>query len=724
MDSSAVLSASGQDSMTIFPPPASKDSSQALHPPPSAKDPSQVRHPPPSTKDSSQVLRPPPSPKDFSQAPRPPSTKPDSSQVLPPPTSKDSAPVFPPPSPKDSIKMASVPLQPLKRTRKSNPKVKTGCSNCKQRRIKCDEARPACSQCLRTNRTCIGYPPPSRGDSVMLIAPKPLAAAQLSPISPLHQETELPLRRSLLKKRRPALPLIYEPATGPTFRHVEGLYFNLFRLHTASELSGYFSSSFWAQRVLQECHYEKAIRHAVVALGALYKTLEQSCEPRKPGHVDSAMSHWHVAVRQYSEACNAMLLIGHDENVRSNRTRLMASVLLACFDSFIGDHKQAIVQIQTGLGLLERIQTHGQSPSQHQVEQDIIVVFTRLAIQAKSYDMAFHFPQPYVIRLAPLGSHAAALPVSTPPGSKSPEISIPHRFASAVEARLASDRLCETLLRFIERLQDAKNNASNVLPSSWQQYGLKFKAQLDAWSYAFDHILESRLSPRITHLEKSGICALKMFQVNTNVLFMMMFCDTEAQFDAFEPHFRAIVSLGWEVVGADEKRATAPCLNPGACHARNATLYPNYNVSNMPNEALQCSNPNLCHAATSPRAIKPSFSADLGIVPPLFVVATKCREPRLRRQAIQLLSSSARREGMWDSQLAARIGQWIMEVEEEDEWLGPAAVPMRPIPENKRVMVKAVDFDLRAKHADVRVGTRAVYEGCVDLRSRETRLSW
>lgn len=31
--------------------------------------------------------------------------------------------------------------------------------------------------------------------------------------------------------------------------------------------------------------------------------------------------------------------------MRHHRTRLMASVLLSFFDSFIGDHKQAIVQI-------------------------------------------------------------------------------------------------------------------------------------------------------------------------------------------------------------------------------------------------------------------------------------------------------------------------------------------------------------------------------------------
>lgn len=33
---------------------------------------------------------------------------------------------------------------------------------CRQRRIKCDEKRPCCSQCLRFKRICTGYPPPQR----------------------------------------------------------------------------------------------------------------------------------------------------------------------------------------------------------------------------------------------------------------------------------------------------------------------------------------------------------------------------------------------------------------------------------------------------------------------------------------------------------------------------------------------------------------------------------
>ncbi|KAF5660691.1 transcriptional regulator [Fusarium heterosporum] len=36
-------------------------------------------------------------------------------------------------------------------------KVKTGCATCRIRKIKCDEAKPACQKCVNTGRTCDGY---------------------------------------------------------------------------------------------------------------------------------------------------------------------------------------------------------------------------------------------------------------------------------------------------------------------------------------------------------------------------------------------------------------------------------------------------------------------------------------------------------------------------------------------------------------------------------------
>lgn len=572
-----------------------------------------------------------------------------------------------------------------------------------------------------------------------VLAMAPLAATAIAPMAssvpPLSlllkgHSVVLPPRRANRRRRQPnpqpvnaPTPTIYHPSGDLTLRHTEGLYFELFRVQTASEISGYFNSSFWTQQVLQECHREIAIRHAVVALGALYKTLEQSCEPDSvpfPGamsRMEAVKCHWQVAVRQYSEACNAMLLL-NGESVSSYRTRLMASVLLACFDSFIGDHKQAIIQIQTGLGLLERLQDDRiQSPSSEgYVEEDILIIFTRLAIQAKSYDMAFHFPQPYVIRLGPQGRRDPSSPPVSDRGSppiSSPE-ALPYHFQSLKEARFASDKLCEMLLRFIEHLQLAKADASYTLPPSWKQYGLTFKDKLAAWSAAFEPIFLSRLTPGVSLLEKSGIAALKMFQINTNVLFLMMFCDTEVQFDAFLPHFKAIVELGWEVVGDDERRAAAQrCPNPKLCNHQHGISKGAFKAGKY-----------------ATHHVKPSFSAELGIVPPLFVVATKCRDPQTRRQAIQLLRSSARREGMWDSELAANIGHWVMQVEESDNPFPNMAAPLdevlptRAIPEEKRIMVQAVDFDLQSRFANLKVGSRNYRQGVQDMRHKETRITW
>ncbi len=283
--------------------------------------------------------------------------------------------------------------------------------------------------------------------------------------------------------------------------------------------------------------------------------------------------------------------------------------------------------------------------------------------------------------------------------------------------------------------------------------------------------------------EKAAIAVLKMSQIMSKILFLMTFSDSEMHFDNFTPYFKGIVDLALEVVGDEERRAAARrCPDASFCRHQD-----------------RCQPDIFGGHEYAARHIKPSFSADLGIVPPLYVVATKCREPRIRRQAIQLLRSSARREGMWDSELTARIGIWIAEIEEEDVDLfdasgygnsipTPGASPtltqsrpstsrgsspqsyrsdygngngnvkwessptpshastantslpsptspqqqqqqqhrgsVIPIPEEKRVMVRAVEFDLRERSAVIQLGSRNLKTGTPDLKTRVTKIVW
>ena len=61
----------------------------------------------------------------------------------------------------------------------------------------------------------------------------------------------------------------------------------------------------------------------------------------------------------------------------------------------------------------------------------------------------------------------------------------------------------------------------------------------------------------------------------------------------------------------------------------------------------------------------PRFSFEVGVVPPLHFTVMKCRDPIIRREAIDILFSCRRQEGMWDSVLCARLGSWLVDCEEE-----------------------------------------------------------
>ncbi|KKY23807.1 putative transcription factor cys6 [Phaeomoniella chlamydospora] len=55
---------------------------------------------------------------------------------------------------------------------------------------------------------------------------------------------------------------------------------------------------------------------------------------------------------------------------------------------------------------------------------------------------------------------------------------------------------------------------------------------------------------------------------------------------------------------------------------------------------------------------------DFGIIPPLFLVAIRCREPQTRRLALQQLYRLRRAEGSWSSFAAAKIAETIINIEE------------------------------------------------------------
>lgn len=89
------------------------------------------------------------------------------------------------------------------------------------------------------------------------------------------------------------------------------------------------------------------------------------------------------------------------------------------------------------------------------------------------------------------------------------------------------------------------------------------------------------------------------------------------------------------------------------------------------------------------------FTMDLGIIHPLFFIATKCRNWSLRRRAIAELRRAGR-EGVWEGPIMAVVAERIVQIEE-------AGLPRgEPIPESNRLheIRKNVVYETREVYVD------------------------
>ncbi|KAJ5334617.1 hypothetical protein N7452_007020 [Penicillium brevicompactum] len=83
------------------------------------------------------------------------------------------------------------------------------------------------------------------------------------------------------------------------------------------------------------------------------------------------------------------------------------------------------------------------------------------------------------------------------------------------------------------------------------------------------------------------------------------------------------------------------------------------------------------------------FSFDLGITPPMFLVASRCRHPLIRRKAVALMLQSPFYHGVWQDRYSGLCAQRIMEIEEDGIEI---LMDHIMIPEDRRVRKISADL--------------------------------
>jgi hypothetical protein len=252
--------------------------------------------------------------------------------------------------------------------------------------ILCTEGKPTCHRCQKFGVKCDGYVRPRK-------AP------------PIVKST----RKVLLPKSSIKILL-------PTFgfeNEVERKYFAQFQEKTALEIAPYFDSETWRRLVLQTCQVP-AIRHAIIAIGALDKTYMTSRTENDSNldlseDADSPNVHRRIALNHYTKAIRSMReSVEHGK--QDLRTTLITCLVIACFEAFHGNHPFANAQILTGMSLIyewkatfsNEIPMGFKSPKPDIVEDDLVQTFGRLEFQTCEYVGMYNRPTATLERQAAL----------------------------------------------------------------------------------------------------------------------------------------------------------------------------------------------------------------------------------------------------------------------------------------------------------------------------------
>ncbi|PKX97804.1 uncharacterized protein P174DRAFT_502293 [Aspergillus novofumigatus IBT 16806] len=203
-------------------------------------------------------------------------------------------------------------------------RVRTGCRTCRIRKVKCDEAYPACRRCLSTGRACDGYGIWGGGSSSRTTKP---SAVTVSSALVIGTMSDFPLAARI--------------------NNEEGRYIQWFKERTGSKMSGSFFSEFWSGFVLQAGMSEPAVLHAILALSCVHRQGILSDNGLKTEDEEK------LTLTRYSKAINHLQPHFKAKDRTAFRIALIVCVLFIALELLRGHFASARIHLQQGLNLLQ-----------------------------------------------------------------------------------------------------------------------------------------------------------------------------------------------------------------------------------------------------------------------------------------------------------------------------------------------------------------------------------
>lgn len=372
--------------------------------------------------------------------------------------------------------------------------------------------------------------------------------------------------------------------------------FDFYRAETAPCLAGTLDTAFWNGFILQLSHSEPAVRHAVVAIGALNERLR----PTKDDGTGSQNhdSHLKLALGSYNKAIKHLTTQMRQEKLEL--IALLTCILFICVEFLQDNVNQALTLVHQGCAIIRAQDRrsdknggdHKFRSQQIIIDHQLLPMFTRLTV------------------LSALCGRPAAFTIHVD---------------SELEASMMFDDLKGARSSLYSLMDQGHAIVRKADSCKWLEYeNIKLELEhakalhlLSLWHTSFIKLQVNQELSKSSQLIRA-LSLLSMYFTTTSIWLATGLQKSQKCYDDHHAQFRKIVEAAELIVNLSEGQPQSEIL----------------------------------------------FTFEMGLVPPLYFTATKCRHPALRRQAVSLMQRAPGKEGMWDRAEMMYMATQVIRMEE------------------------------------------------------------
>ncbi|KAI0836709.1 hypothetical protein F5Y06DRAFT_288340 [Hypoxylon sp. FL0890] len=412
------------------------------------------------------------------------------------------------------------------------------------------------------------------------------------------------------------LKVFYAPTLIKAGNKEESRQLEWFTYRTAFKLPGVFRFPFWDMLVFQAASSEPAVLHAVLALSSAHRG--ESLSTKASATKAAGDEQEQFTLQHYTKAITNLQPHFSAKSNGSIRVALITCLIFVMTEFLRGHYKSGITHLQNGLRLLNEYRARSRAvdsyslflePCCNSVDAWIIQAFIRLDVQAKFLGYGTQY----------LNIVLEDYTLETP----APEVT----FQSINQARQLLDRLFSQIFHLNHECRRLLRLHDQVHPSNFLARQRHIKARLTSWYQTFKASRGSLVSKEASPSTVAYTILRAYYLVAEVMGDTCLWPPDELRYDA---HTQTFVSI-MEQLKYLRNLAGSPTLSK-------ILHFPDMSGSVI----------------------------DLGALPGLYYVALKCRDYRVRHDALEFFNTVIHKEGIWNGPLTAAIAREVVKIEEGD----------------------------------------------------------